>query len=319
MSESQAASPGSSSGSPAGSPVGPPVGSGESSGGGPPVRRSMSWAWIGLVPFALFAFLFLILPTMFIVVGAFRAPDGSFTLANIRGLFTPSILAAFWISIRVSFWSALLGCLIGFAMAAAITVGKLPNGARSPLLTFAGVASNFAGVPLAFAFLATLGRVGLVTVLLREWFGFNLYATGFNLLSFMGLTLTYLFFQIPLMILIVTPALDGLKREWSEAAQILGATRLQYWRMVALPILWPTLLGTLALLFANAFGAVATAYALTGSSLSIVPILLFAQIRGDVLGDPHLGYALAFGMIFVTGVANAIYMWMRVRSEKWVR
>jgi putative spermidine/putrescine transport system permease protein len=282
-------------------------------------KFTINWAWLGLLPFALFAALFLILPTMFIVVGAFRTPEGGFTLANIAGLFTPAILSAFWISIRISFWSALLGCVIGFSMAAAITVGKLPGGARSPLLTFSGVASNFAGVPLAFAFLATLGRVGIVTVLLREVFGFNLYATGFNLLSFSGLTLTYLFFQIPLMILIVTPALDGLKREWSEAAEILGASRFQYWRMVAFPILWPTLLGTLALLFANSFGAVATAYALTGSSLSIVPILLFAQIRGDVLGDPHLGYALAFGMIFVTGIANAIYMWMRARSERWMK
>jgi putative spermidine/putrescine transport system permease protein len=285
----------------------------------PTAKSTINWAWIGLLPFALFAALFLILPTMYIVVGAFRTPEGGFTLDNIAGLFTPAILSAFWISIRISFWSALLGCLIGFSVAAAITVGKLPNGARSPLLTFSGVASQFAGVPLAFAFLATLGRVGLVTVLLREWFGFNLYGTGFNLLSFSGLTLTYLFFQIPLMILIVTPALDGLRREWSEAAEILGATRFQYWRMVALPILWPTLLGTLALLFANSFGAVATAYALTGSSLSIVPILLFAQIRGDVLGDPHLGYALAFGMIFVTGCANALYMWMRARAERWVK
>lgn len=282
-------------------------------------KPDRSWAWLGILPFMIFAGVFLILPTMFIVVGAFRTPAGDFTLANIAGLFTPSILSAFWISIRISFWSALLGCAIGFAMAASITVGKLPNGVRSPLLTFSGVASNFAGVPLAFAFLATLGRVGLVTVLLRDWFGFNLYATGFNLLSFAGLTLTYLFFQIPLMILIVTPALDGLKREWSEAAQILGATRFQYWRMVALPILWPTLLGTLALLFANSFGAVATAYALTGSSLGIVPILLFAQIRGDVLQDPHLGYALAFGMIAVTGVANGIYIWMRARAEKWIK
>jgi putative spermidine/putrescine transport system permease protein len=283
----------------------------------PVLKANRSWAWLGMLPFIVFAGLFLILPTMFIVVGAFRDPAGGFTLAHVAGLFTPSILAAFWISIRVSFWSALLGCLVGFGMAAAITVGKLPGGIRSPLLTFSGVASNFAGVPLAFAFLATLGRVGLVTVLLRDWAGFNLYATGFNLLSFWGLTLTYMFFQIPLMILIVTPALDGLKREWREAAEILGATRSQYWRMVALPILWPTLLGTLALLFANAFGAVATAYALTGSSLSIVPILLFAQIRGDVLQDPHLGYALAFGMIVLTGIGNALYIWMRTRAERW--
>jgi putative spermidine/putrescine transport system permease protein len=142
---------------------------------------------------------------------------------------------------------------------------------------------------------------------------------GFNILSFGGLTLTYLFFQIPLTILIMTPALDGMRREWREAASILGASPFQYWRMVALPILWPSLLGTFALLFANAFGAVATAYALTGSSLSIVPILLFAQIRGDVLQDPHLGYALAFGMIVITGIANFIYIWLRARSERWMK
>jgi putative spermidine/putrescine transport system permease protein len=121
------------------------------------------------------------------------------------------------------------------------------------------------------------------------------------------------------MILIITPALDGLKREWREAASILGATGFQYWRYVALPILLPSLLGTFALLFANAFGAVATAYALTGSSLSIVPIVLFAQIRGDVLQDPHLGYALAFGMIVVTGIANGVYVWLRARTERWMR
>lgn len=256
---------------------------------------------------------------MKIVVGAFQTPDGSFTFDNIIGLFTPSILSAYWISIKISIASALLGCLFGFAIASAVVFGSLPKWIRGPLLTFSGVASNFAGVPLAFAFLATLGPVGILTVFLRSNFGLDLRLLGFNLLSFWGLTVTYLFFQIPLMILIITPALDGLKREWREAAEILGATGLQYWRMVAFPILLPSLLGTLALLFANAFGAVATAIALTGSSLSIVPILLFAQIRGDVLGNPHLGYALAFGMIVVTGIANAIYIWLRARSERWLK
>jgi putative spermidine/putrescine transport system permease protein len=186
-------------------------------------------------------------------------------------------------------------------------------------LTFSGVASNFAGVPLAFAFLATIGPVGLITALLRTKLGIDLRDLGFNLLSFVGLTLTYLFFQIPLMILIITPALDGLKKEWREAATVLGATGFQYWRMVALPILFPALLGTFALLFANSFGAVATAFALTGPQLNIVPIKLFAQIRGDVLGDPHLGYALAFGMIVITGIANAIYIVLRTRSERWLK
>ena len=285
----------------------------------PAYRPKLSFAWVGVVPFVAFAVLFLILPTLQIVTGAFRNPAGEFTLVNVANLFQPSILSAYWISIRISVASAFLGCVIGFLLAWAIVLGGLPSWVRSPLLTFSGVASNFAGVPLAFAFLSTFGRLGLVTLLLRDWFGINIYAYGFNILSFGGLTLTYLFFQIPLMILIVTPALDGMRREWREAASILGASGFQYWRMVALPILWPTLLGTFALLFANAFGAVATAYALTGSSLSIVPILLFAQIRGDVLQDPHLGYALAFGMIVVTGIANFVYIWLRTRSERWIK
>jgi putative spermidine/putrescine transport system permease protein len=118
------------------------------------------------------------------------------------------------------------------------------------------------------------------------------------------------------MVLIVTPALEGLKREWREACDCLGGTAYHYWRFVALPVLWPSILGATLLLFANAFGAVATAYALTGSSLNIVPILLFAQIRGDVLHNPNLGYALALGMIVITGISNAGYMWLRSRSER---
>ncbi len=275
--------------------------------------------WVGLLPFLAFTGLFLILPTLYIVVGAFRTPDGSFTLANIVGLNTASIRSAYWVSLKISFLSALLGCLIGFAMAAAMTLGGVSRRVRGPLLTFSGVASNFAGVPLAFAFIATIGPAGLITMYLRSEWGINLRLYGWNLLSTRGLIVTYLFFQIPLMILIITPALEGLKREWREAADILGASRLQYWRIVALPILFPSILGTMALLFANAFGAVATAIALTGPSLNIAPILLYAQIRGDVLGSPNLGYALAFGMIVITGAANTLYIWMRLRAERWLK
>jgi len=278
-----------------------------------------AFALVGVAPFFLFALFFLILPTMFLIVGAFKNPAGDWTLGNLANLFQPTIISAYWISIQVSAASAILGGLIGFFLAYAAVSGGLPAWIRPTLLTFSGVASNFAGIPLAFAFLATLGRMGLVTVFLNEAFGFNLYRTGFNLLSFWGLTLTYLYFQIPLMVLILTPAIDGLKREWREASQILGATSVQYWRYIALPVLWPSMLGTTLLLFANAFGAVATAYALTGSSMNIVTILLYAQVRGDVLHDPHLGYALAVGMILITGVSNGTYIWLRSRGERWLR
>jgi putative spermidine/putrescine transport system permease protein len=278
-----------------------------------------AWAWIGVTPFFVFALMFLIMPTAFLIVGAFQDADGNFTLHNINNLFQPSILSAYWISIKVSAVSAIAGALIGFSLAYAAVIGGLPRWLRPTLMTFSGVASNFAGVPLAFAFLATLGRTGLVTVLLVKYFDFNIYSTGFNLLSFSGLALTYLYFQIPLMVLILTPALDGLKREWREASEILGASTWQYWRYVALPVLWPSILGATLLLFANAFGAIATAYALTGSSLNIVTILLYAQIRGDVLHDQNLGYALALGMILITGLSNGAYIYLRQRGERWLR
>jgi putative spermidine/putrescine transport system permease protein len=273
--------------------------------------------WLGIVPFMLFALLFLIIPTLYLVSGAFFTVDGQFTFKNFGDLFAPTILAAYWISIKVSLASAIGGLLIGFFLAWAITMGGLPGWVRSFFLTFSGVASNFAGVPLAFAFLATLGRTGLLTWLFVNYLGFNIYAHGFNILSFFGLTLTYMYFQIPLMVLIITPALDGIKREWHEAASILGADTWQYWRMVLLPILWPSLMGTFLLLFANSFGAIATAYALTGSSLNIVPIVLYAQIRGDVLHNANLGYAIALGMVVITGVSNLLYIWLRIRAERW--
>jgi putative spermidine/putrescine transport system permease protein len=278
-----------------------------------------TWAWIGVTPFFIFALMFLILPTLDLMVGAFQDPDGNFTLQNLLNLNTPSIISAYVISLKVSIASALIGAVLGFLLAYAAVIGGLPQWIRPTLMTFSGVASNFAGLPLAFAFIATLGRVGLVTVLLRELVGVDIYRMGFNLLSFWGLTLTYLYFQIPLMVLIIAPALDGLKREWREASEILGASRWQYWRHVAFPILWPSILGTTLLLFANSFGAVATAYALTGSSMNIVTILLYAQIRGDVLHDQGLGYALAMGMILITGVSNGAYIWLRQRSERWLR
>jgi putative spermidine/putrescine transport system permease protein len=279
-----------------------------------------SWAWLGVVPFFAFALFFLILPSLYLVVGAFQNPQGQLTLANIVELFSrPILVQAYWNSIQLSGLTAVIGGLVGFSIAYAVTLGGLPRWIRPVLMTFSGVASQFAGVPLAFAFLATLGRTGLITVLSIQYFGFNPYSAGFNLLTFGGLVLTYLYFQIPLMVLIITPALDGLKKEWREASEILGASFVQYWRYVAFPVLWPSLLGASLLLFANAFGAVATAFALTGPQLNIATIQLFAQIRGDALHNPNLGYALAFGMIVITGLSNGAYIWLRGRSERWLK
>ena len=280
--------------------------------------RRIPWDSLAVAPFIIFAVMFLFLPTLGIIGAAFTDRAGNFTFDNITGLFTDQILAAYWISIRISGASAFFGALIGLAIALAIIRGRLPAGLRAAVMTFSGVASNFAGVPLAFAFIATLGRLGLVTIVLK-YLGLDIYRAGFNLLSFWGLTLTYLYFQIPLMLLTIAPAVDGLKKEWNEAAQMLGASQWQFWRYVGFPILWPSVLGTLSLLFANAFGAIATAWALTGSNLNIVTVLLYNQIRGDALQNPGLGAALALGMIVITSLANIIYLVVANRAERWMK
>ncbi len=250
--------------------------------------------------------------------GSFQDRQGNFTLQNYLDLFSPSILSAYWVTIRISLASAIGGGILGFFMAYAVTLGGLPKGLRNALLTFSGVASNFAGVPLAFAFIATLGRTGMITVLLKS-LGIDLYDRGFSLYSFWGLTLTYLYFQFPLMILIITPALDGLKREWREAAENLGASSWTYWRRVALPVLTPSILGAMILLFGNAFGAYATALSLTGGFINLITILIGSQIKGDVLQNTGLGYALAIGMVIVMAGAIGLYYGLRRRSERWLR
>ena len=277
--------------------------------------------WIGVMPFFLFAILFLVLPSLRLVAGSFSNEEGKFTIANILQLFQEqAILDAYWLSIRISAATAIGGGIFGFLLAYSVTVGGLPKPLRSALITFSGVASNFAGVPLAFAFIATLGRTGFVTALIKSLFNINLYQqTDFDLYSFWGLSLTYMYFQFPLMVLIMAPALDGLKREWREAAENLGASTTEYWFRVAFPVLLPSILGSMILLFGNAFGAYATAYALTGGRLGIITIQIGAQIRGDVLHNPGLGYAMAMGMVVIMAISLMGYSWLQKRSERWLR
>ncbi|MCL4396041.1 MAG: ABC transporter permease subunit [Chloroflexi bacterium] len=275
--------------------------------------------WLGIVPFLLFAILFLLWPASSLIVGSFQDKGGAFTLQNIQGLFAPSIVNAYSLSIQISAVTAIGGAIFGFLLAYAAILGHLPRWVRTALTTFSGVASNFAGVPLAFAFIATMGHTGFLTAFLADKLGINIYDLGFNLYNFWGLALTYMYFQFPLMVLIMAPAIDGLKREWREASENLGASSLQYWWHVALPILMPSLLGSLLLLFGNSFGAYATAYALTGNNLNIVTVLIGAQISGNVLYNPNLGYALAFGMIVIMAVCIAAYSVLQARSARWLR
>ena len=282
-----------------------------------PPRLSLGH-WLGVLPFFVFSALFLIGPTLILAFRSLEGPEGGLTFDNYRQLANDTVVSAYGMSIRISLTTAILGGLIGFLVAWVVSMGGLPPRFRLFTTTFSGVASNFAGVPLASAFVFTLGRVGVVTALF-EVLGVDLYRSGFSLYSFLGLTLVYLYFQIPLMVLTILPALDGLKREWREAAENLGATQVQYWRHVVLPVLTPSILGTMILLFGNSFGAHATAYALTGGLFNLATLLIGQQISGDVLHNPGLGYAVAMGMVIIMAFSILIYSILQRRSERWLR
>jgi len=274
--------------------------------------------WLGVLPFFIFSGLFLIGPTLILAYRSLEGPQGELTFDNYRQLVTDTVVSAYGISIQISLTTAILGGLIGFLIAWVVSRGGLPPRFRLITTTFSGVAANFAGVPLASAYVFTLGRVGLVTALLKL-LGVDLYKTGFTLYSFLGLTIVYLYFQIPLMVLTILPALDGLKREWREAAENLGATPAQYWRHVVIPVLTPSIMGTMILLFGNSFGAHATAYALTGGLFNLATLLIGQQISGDVLHNPGLGYAVAMGMVLIMAFSIFIYSVLQRRSERWLR
>jgi putative spermidine/putrescine transport system permease protein len=274
--------------------------------------------WLGVLPFFAFTGMFLIAPVLRMVSRSFQDDSGNFTLDNYRALVDDQILRAYSGSIRLSIVTALIGVVVGFFIAWALSLGGLPRWLRTPVITFAAMASNFAGVPLAVAFMFTVGGNGILTTWL-EMAGFDLYETGFALYKFVGLALVYAFFQIPLMVLVLIPAFDGLKKDWREAAENLGATSRQYWRYVAFPILLPSLLGTFLLLFGNAFGAYATAQVLTGGSGSALATLLIGQqISGDVLNNQGLGMAVAVGMLVIMSIAILFYSRLQRRSERWL-
>jgi len=286
-----------------------------------PPRGLSSWKnWIGLVPFFAFAIFFLFLPSFSIVYRSFESPQHTFTFDNIIAIFTErNLVNAYKASLTVSLITAAGGALFGFLLAYAVILGGLPRSLRTFMTTFSGVASNFAGVPLAFAFIATIGNAGLITRWLESAMGFDIHQTGFTIYNIWGLSIVYMYFQFPLMVLIMAPALDGLRREWREACENLGGTAFHYWRFIALPVLLPSLLGTAILLFGNAFGAYATAYAFSGSFINLVTILIGAQIQGDVLYNPGLGNALALGMVMIMGFCMAGYAWLQQRTARWIR
>lgn len=288
------------------------------SGTEPARRGRRSWAWLGLVPFFAFLILFLFVPGLSVFNNALKTEDG-YSLSAMQEAMSGQNRGAFMFSIRFSALAAAIGVLFGTLLAYAAATATKPRWLRNAVTSFSGVAANMGGLPLAFAFITLLGRQGILTKVLKEGLGWDLYAGGFDLGSVKGLVVVYSYFNIPLMVLITLPAIDGLKPAWREACSNLGGTTATFWRRVGIPVLTPSLLGGFLLLFANSFSAYATAAVLTDNS-KIVSRRIGFFLGGDVsIGDDATGFALAAWMIIITAVCMGLYWVARKRAERWQR
>lgn len=264
--------------------------------------------------FALSA-LFMMAPTVTLAIQSVTGEHG-FTLEYLRALGDYRYASAFRNSIVLSGASAMVGVVAGGLIAHTVLKPGAPRGLQSAITSFSAVAANFAGVPLAFAFVATLGSLGLLTQALKG-IGLDVYSAGFSLYSITGLTIVYSYFQIPLMVIIITPALQGLRVEWREASENLGATGSQFWWHVGLPVLAPSLLSSFILLFGSAFSAYATAYALTSGNIALLTTEIANVLSGDVMSSPQTGAALAVGMIVVMVFVLGLSALLARRAARW--
>ncbi|MFT2815690.1 ABC transporter permease [Leifsonia sp. A12D58] len=277
-------------------------------------------AVFGLLPFAAYVVLFLAIPTLIAVGTGFFDSSGAFTWDTVAALSDPLILKTFLNSFWLSALTAIVGAIVG-AFACYALLGSAPDGPlRSTVDSLSGVLAQFGGVMLAFAFVATIGIQGMVTVFLRDTLGIDIYADGVWLYELPGLVLPYLYFQIPLMIITFMPAMQALKPQWAEANATLGGNRISYWLQIAFPVLAPSFLGSLLLLFANAFSSYATAAALTSQGSQIVPLQIRAALTSEtVLGRENLAGALALGMIIVMAVVMCGYAALTNKAARWQR
>jgi putative spermidine/putrescine transport system permease protein len=278
-------------------------------GGG---SRTRSKGWTAALPLLLFVALAFGIPAVALLGGAFTS-NGSLSTANLTESLRGAYLTALLGSVKLSALVAVVAAVLGTFLAQAIVTSRF-RALREAVLTASGVLANFGGVPLAFAWTATLGNSGVLTTHL------HLDDHGWSLYSFWGLALVYLYFSIPLMVLVVVPALDGLRPQWREAAQNNGATAWQFWRYVGIPVLGPSLLGGVVLLFGGAFAAYATAAAMVGTVVPLVTLQIADALTGNVLiGHENVALALSFDMVVVAGLVMAVYLPLQRRSARWLR
>jgi putative spermidine/putrescine transport system permease protein len=273
------------------------------------MTRGKWLAALCLVPFALFFIVFEIAPLVWVMINSLQSEEFGWGIENFTKIFSSKFyLQAIQYSLEISFWSSVFGIII--AVLGAYSLRRVDSKLRNFVNAFANMTSNFAGVPLAFAFIILLGFNGSITIMLKQ----AGIIEDFNLYSKTGLIILYTYFQIPLGVLLLYPAFDALREDWRESAALLGANGWQFWRHIGLPVLTPALLGTFVILLANALGAYATVYALTTGNFNVLPIRIAAMVSGDISLDPNLASALAVVLVALMTIVTVVHQLLLKRS-----
>lgn len=276
--------------------------------------------YLGLVPFGVYITLGLIAPLIAVAIGAFQdSGTGAFTMSNVDTALSGAYLTGFEHTLVLAAVTSVIPGIAGLLIAYAIFTARRGRVLRQVVITASGVFANFGGVPLAFLFITTLGSSGLETRWLTD-LGFDPYAHGFSLYSMLGIEIVYGYFQIPLMILVTLPALEGLRPAWREAAENLGARTWSYWRHVGGPVLLPPFGGAVLLLFGFALSAYATADALTSGTVPITSLQIGQVMSGNVIaGSVNVGKALGLGLVAIIAVVMTFYVLAQRRAARWLR
>ncbi len=263
---------------------------------------------IWLVPFALFFYLFQLAPMIWVLFNSFIY-DGEFALDNyIEVLDSAFMLQAFGNSLWLSVWSSIFGLAIATLLVSSLR--RVNSKLRDAVIAFTNMSSNFAGVPLSFAFIIILGTNGAITLLLKQYGLLG----DFDLYGKWGLLAIYIYFQIPLAVLLLYPAFDALSDDWQAAAALLGARTSHYWAKVALPVLSPALFGTFIILIANAIGAYASVYALTSGNYNVITIRIASLVSGDLFLEPNLAAAISVILMALLAFITVINQWLIAKS-----
>jgi putative spermidine/putrescine transport system permease protein len=269
---------------------------------------------VSIIPFFLFILLFLFVPLFFMLSGSFQGNGGTgFTFDQYKEIFQKTYYhQAFKNSIIIGLFSSFIAIIL--AVFATYSITQFSKKIQDRILVFSNLTANFAGIPLAFAFIVILGNSGLFTLLFKQ-IGWDILST-FNLYSWSGLVLIYIYFQLPLAVMLLFPVYQGIQAQWREAASLLGASPGQFWLRIGVPIIMPSIAGTFSILFANALGAYASAYALTGSTYNILTIRIGALTTGDIFAKPELGSAIATLLGVTLVIALLINEWLTRRIRR---